>query len=180
MKHVIVESGEQDFWLDESLPFPTMVVGPHIGRRHSDDYLFQDLIKYYQDHNLQESFIALNTTLKRPYQDYCLAIAIAIHDFTASDKNMVSLMKGDRVQVIDTKREQQGWWKGKLNGKVVLILFLLQIIQYFYLSDRLFFVVICQSDQTAHLSHQMTLVCLWIPFILLCTMSWRCWRLTKL
>ena len=105
---MIVESGEQGFWLDESLPFPTMVVRPHIGRGHFYDCLFQDLIRYYQDHNLQESFIALNTTLTRPYRDYCLVIAIAVHNFTASDKKMVSLMKGDRVQVIDMQGEQQG------------------------------------------------------------------------
>jgi hypothetical protein len=123
VKHVKVESGEQGFWLDESLPFPTVVVRPRVGRGHSYDCIFQDLIKYYQDHNLQESFTALNTTLKRPYRDYCMVMAVAIHDFTASDEKMVSLTKGDRVQVIDTQGEQRGWWKGKVNGKVVLIPF---------------------------------------------------------
>lgn len=81
---------------------------------------------------MQESFTSLNTTLKKSFREYCTTIAEAIHDFDASDEKMVSLRKGDRVLVIDKQGEQRGWWKGKVNGKVLFTFHLYTLHFYIF------------------------------------------------
>lgn len=78
--------------------------------------MFQELINYYKEHNLRESFESLNTTLRhafpidRPYT--------AIHNFEATDANFLALVVGQRVYVISRTGEDRGWWKGRSGNKV--------------------------------------------------------------
>lgn len=71
-----VEQGtDHGYWLDEGTPpFGSIVVCLGFGFTSfqllkTNEVLnlkFQELIQYYETHNMQESFQALNTTLKLP------------------------------------------------------------------------------------------------------------------
>lgn len=52
-----------------------------------------------------------------------IGIAIARYDFCARDMRELSLLKGDVVKIY-TKMSANGWWRGEVNGRVRIFLFL--------------------------------------------------------
>lgn len=81
---------------------------------------FQELINYYREHNLRESFKTLNTTLRQAYvanRPY-----VAIHNFEATNSNFLELVVGQHVDVISRLGEDRGWWKGRTGNRVSLML----------------------------------------------------------
>ncbi|VDM47772.1 unnamed protein product [Toxocara canis] len=102
VKHTKVEqSVDNKVYLDESTMFGSIV----------------ELINYYREHNLRESFETLNTTLRQPYvvnRPY-----VAIHNFEATDSNFLELVVGQKVYVISRTGEERGWWKGRTGNRVI-------------------------------------------------------------
>jgi len=80
----------------------------------------QELIEFYQTNSLQESFQALDTTLTVPFKLAFINFAVAIHDFEASQPNMMSLQRGDKLMILSKNGADRGWWKGKVDGKVMI------------------------------------------------------------
>lgn len=101
VKHTKVEhSADNRFYLDEITTFGSIV----------------ELINYYREHNLSESFETLDTTLRQAYiqnRPY-----VAIHNYEAPDPNFLELIKGQIVFVISRTGEERGWWKGRSGNKV--------------------------------------------------------------
>lgn len=77
---------------------------------------FQELINYYRENNLRESFETLNTTLRHSYTDK--QSYIALHNFEASEPNFLTLVVGQKVYVISRTGEDRGWWKGRSGNRV--------------------------------------------------------------
>ncbi|XP_022668184.1 protein vav-like isoform X2 [Varroa destructor] len=90
-----------------------------------------DLVSWYQEHSLAESFAGLNETLRTPYKRVSNAVgppvisyALVVHDFepshtTAGDQNraqFLPLTKGERVAILSKEGDERGWWKGHLNN----------------------------------------------------------------
>ncbi len=48
-------------------------------------------MSYYQQHNLRESFHALDTSLQTPLKELIVGYAKALHNFEATATNMLSL-----------------------------------------------------------------------------------------
>uniref|UniRef100_A0A9J2PEQ3 Protein vav-1 n=1 Tax=Ascaris lumbricoides TaxID=6252 RepID=A0A9J2PEQ3_ASCLU len=106
VKHTKVEQSiDNKVYLDESTMFSSVV----------------ELINYYREHNLRESFETLNTTLRQPYvvnRPY-----VAIHNFEATDPNFLELVVGQKVYVISRTGEERGWWKGRTGNRVGSFIF---------------------------------------------------------
>ncbi|EJD74015.1 variant SH3 domain-containing protein [Loa loa] len=101
VKHTKVEqSPEGRYYLDESTMFSSVV----------------ELINYYRENNLRESFETLNTTLRHSYTDK--QSYVALHNFEASEPNFLTLVVGQRVYVISRTGEDRGWWKGRSGNRV--------------------------------------------------------------
>ncbi|EJW79802.1 hypothetical protein WUBG_09288 [Wuchereria bancrofti] len=75
-----------------------------------------ELINYYRENNLRESFETLNTTLRHSYTDK--QSYIALHNFEASEPNFLTLVVGQKVYVISRTGEDRGWWKGRSGNRV--------------------------------------------------------------
>uniref|UniRef100_A0A8R1TQ42 Protein vav-1 n=2 Tax=Onchocerca TaxID=6281 RepID=A0A8R1TQ42_ONCVO len=101
VKHTKVEhSPEGRYYLDESTMFASVV----------------ELINYYKENNLRESFETLNTTLRYSYTDK--QSYIALHNFQASEPNFLTLAVGQKVYVISRTGEDRGWWKGRSGNRI--------------------------------------------------------------
>lgn len=86
-----------------------------------------DLIEHFKKTSLEACFSELTITLMFAVKDlqmsslrkadddakYCLAI----FDYSAMDSNQISFRIDDRITVVSKSSEDQGWWKGRLNGK---------------------------------------------------------------
>ncbi|XP_076314023.1 protein vav-like isoform X2 [Tachypleus tridentatus] len=110
MRVCMTEDG-QHFYLSESKYFKTIV----------------ELIKWYEENTLAESFSGLNIKLLVPYKKALnltngavesVGLAVAIHDFTGASHNVLSLQKGDSVTIISKAGGDKGWWKGKIGDRV--------------------------------------------------------------
>uniref|UniRef100_A0A8C2T8E8 Vav guanine nucleotide exchange factor 2 n=1 Tax=Coturnix japonica TaxID=93934 RepID=A0A8C2T8E8_COTJA len=98
-----------------------------------------ELVEYYQNHSLKESFKQLDTTLKYPYKSRerstsrtftrspagnlvftprVIGTAVARYNFAARDMRELSLREGDVVKIYSRIGGDQGWWKGETNGRV--------------------------------------------------------------
>nr|XP_042895082.1 protein vav [Parasteatoda tepidariorum] len=85
-----------------------------------------ELINWYQENSLAESFNGLHVTLMIPYKkalvglnnESILGYAEALYDFHATSPNMLSLQKGDRIAVLSKAGNQKGWWKGQIDENV--------------------------------------------------------------
>ncbi|KHJ43584.1 SH3 domain protein [Trichuris suis] len=102
VKHLKVEMGDNRFYLDTDLYFASLV----------------ELVNHYEDHNLRQSFRALDTTLKIPVKAIITGFAIALHDFEATAPNMVSFRRNDLVIILSKKDSERGWWRGMVNGRM--------------------------------------------------------------
>ncbi|XP_022235087.1 guanine nucleotide exchange factor VAV2-like [Limulus polyphemus] len=110
MRVCMTEDG-QHFYLSESKYFKTIV----------------ELIKWYEENTLAESFSGLNIKLLVPYKKALnltngavesVGLAVAIHEFTGASPNVLSLQKGDSVIIISKAGGDKGWWKGKIGDRV--------------------------------------------------------------
>ncbi|MFH4975751.1 hypothetical protein AB6A40_002460 [Gnathostoma spinigerum] len=103
VKHTKVERVEnsdgEKYYLDEGIMFRSIV----------------ELINYYSEHNLRESFETLNTTLRQPYM--CSTFKV-LHSFEATDPNYLQLNVGEQVVVISRIGEDRGWWKGRIGNRI--------------------------------------------------------------
>ncbi|XP_035216160.1 protein vav-like isoform X3 [Stegodyphus dumicola] len=112
VKHMRVCSADngQQFYLSETKYFKSIV----------------ELINWYKENSLAESFNGLNVTLMIPYKkaiagfnnESIIGYAEALYDFQGNAPNMLSLHKGDRVAVLSKAGNQKGWWKGQIDENV--------------------------------------------------------------
>ncbi|UYV68340.1 VAV2 [Cordylochernes scorpioides] len=103
-----------------------------------------ELILWYKENSLAESFECLHTTLAIPFKRAFvmtnsnssspvslnessdpvpvritpISIAVALLDFTATSANMINLKKGDQVAVLSKAGSTKGWWKGSVDSQV--------------------------------------------------------------
>uniref|UniRef100_A0A8C1J6S2 Vav 2 guanine nucleotide exchange factor n=1 Tax=Cyprinus carpio TaxID=7962 RepID=A0A8C1J6S2_CYPCA len=90
-----------------------------------------ELVEYYQNHSLKESFKLLDTTLRYPYKSKERLssrtntrspgkhfTAVARYNFAARDMRELSLREGDIVKIYSKIGGDQGWWKGEANGRI--------------------------------------------------------------
>ncbi|RWS24881.1 protein vav-like protein [Leptotrombidium deliense] len=82
-----------------------------------------DLVKWYEEHSLAESFNGLNITLTYPYKKLLSTVepigyAIAVYSFTGESSNLLTLRKGDRIAILSKSGEEKGWWKGQINDRI--------------------------------------------------------------
>uniref|UniRef100_A0A8C1XHB7 Vav 2 guanine nucleotide exchange factor n=1 Tax=Cyprinus carpio TaxID=7962 RepID=A0A8C1XHB7_CYPCA len=94
-----------------------------------------ELVEYYQNHSLKESFKLLDTTLRYPYKSKerlssrtntrspvftprVVSTAVARYNFAARDMRELSLREGDIVKIYSKIGGDQGWWKGEANGRI--------------------------------------------------------------
>ncbi|KRZ05141.1 Guanine nucleotide exchange factor VAV2 [Trichinella zimbabwensis] len=96
VKHVKVELDKHGFYLDAGRYFPSLV----------------ELVNHYEENNLNQSFQALDTTLKIPVKALIVGFATALHSFEATSPNMVSFQRNDMVIILSKKDSERGWWKG--------------------------------------------------------------------
>ncbi|OQR75215.1 protein vav-like [Tropilaelaps mercedesae] len=90
-----------------------------------------DLVTWYQENSLAESFAGLNETLRIAYKSVLaggapvvISYALVVHDFepshtTTGDQNraqFLPLTKGERVAILSKEGDERGWWKGHLNN----------------------------------------------------------------
>jgi guanine nucleotide exchange factor VAV len=109
VKHmrVCVTKDHHYYYLSESRYFKTII----------------DLVKWYEENSLCESFNLVNTNLMIPYKKaYCndsiVAYAIALYSFTGNSNNLLSLRKGDKVAILSKAGQAKGWWKGQINDRI--------------------------------------------------------------
>ncbi|KAE9419378.1 hypothetical protein Angca_002422 [Angiostrongylus cantonensis] len=101
VKHTVVEQRDSTiYYLDEGYVFNSIV----------------ELVNYYRENNLCESFNSLNTTLKNAYRT-CKLYRV-MHDFDATEPKFLTLRKGDRLTLVDVIGEDRGWWKGQIADRV--------------------------------------------------------------
>ncbi|KJH42877.1 RhoGEF domain protein [Dictyocaulus viviparus] len=101
VKHTVVEQRDNTiYYLDEGYVFNSIV----------------ELVNYYKENNLCESFNSLNTTLKNAYRT-CKLYRV-IHDFDATEPKFLTLRKGDRLTLVDVIGEDRGWWKGQIADRI--------------------------------------------------------------
>lgn len=85
-----------------------------------------ELIKWYEENSLAESFNGLHVTLMIPYKKAINLVnsmesvryAEAIYDFQANAANMLSLRKGDRIIILSKAGNDKGWWKGQIDDRI--------------------------------------------------------------
>jgi guanine nucleotide exchange factor VAV len=108
VKHMRVQqtNDHQYYYLSETRYFKTIT----------------DLVVYYEENSLCESFNLVDTNLMIPYKKAlsaeAVAYAIALYSFTGSSANLLDLRKGDRVAILSKAGESKGWWKGQINDRV--------------------------------------------------------------
>ena len=88
----------------------------------SDNHKFRsvvELVAWYSQHSLRESFSGLDTILRFSVGELMLVEAQYEFAPAMSDKNMLSLMPGDRLVVLDRQTgNSQGWWKACKNNRI--------------------------------------------------------------
>ncbi|RWS13194.1 protein vav-like protein [Dinothrombium tinctorium] len=82
-----------------------------------------ELVKWYEEHSLSESFNGLNTTLIYPYKKVFssmepIGFAIAVYSFTGESSNLLNLRRGDRIAILSKSGEEKGWWKGQIDDRI--------------------------------------------------------------
>ncbi|KAF8381825.1 vav-1 [Pristionchus pacificus] len=101
VKHTVIENPTAaTYYLDETTTFPSIV----------------ELINYYRENNLRESFNALDTKLTKPHRE-CKTFR-ANHPYKATEPKFLELRVGDLITLVDTMGEERGWWKGKIGERV--------------------------------------------------------------
>jgi len=105
-KHMKINSGEHPEWgtkfyLSESHVFRSMV----------------ELISYYTQNSLKESFAGLDMNLRFQFRD--LSLVRASYDFTPdqTESNMLLFRSGEILAVIDTMGDS-GWWKAIKDNRI--------------------------------------------------------------
>ncbi|XP_064416272.1 proto-oncogene vav [Latimeria chalumnae] len=92
-----------------------------------------ELVDFYQRNSLKECFKTLDTSLQYPFKEpekksvarsaersvKYYGTAKARYDFSARDRQELSLKEGDIIKIL-SKKGQSGWWKGEVYGKVGL------------------------------------------------------------
>lgn len=107
VKHMRVCLSEDHFYLSTSKYFKTIV----------------ELVRWYEEHSLAESFNGLNLMLTSPYKRALAAMkpishAVAMYSFTANAANLLNLRKGETVAVLSKAGEERGWWKGQIDTRI--------------------------------------------------------------
>ena len=80
-----------------------------------------ELVAWYSLHSLRESFSGLDTRLRFSVGE--LTLVEAQYEFAPalSDKNMLSLLPGERLVILDrsiSNNNSQGWWKACKNNRI--------------------------------------------------------------
>ncbi|GFY35885.1 guanine nucleotide exchange factor VAV3 [Trichonephila clavipes] len=112
VKHMRVCTSDngQHFYLSETKYFKSIV----------------ELVNWYKENSLSESFNGLHVTLMIPYKkalaglnnESILGYAEALYDFQGNSPNMLTLHKGDRIIILSKAGNQKGWWKGQIGENV--------------------------------------------------------------
>ncbi|GIY52427.1 guanine nucleotide exchange factor VAV3 [Caerostris extrusa] len=112
VKHmrVCTTDNGQHFYLSETKYFKSIV----------------ELVNWYKENSLSESFNGLHVTLMIPYKkalaglnnESILGYAEALYDFQGNSPNMLTLRKGDRITILSKAGNQKGWWKGQIGENV--------------------------------------------------------------
>ncbi|XP_023241519.1 protein vav-like [Centruroides sculpturatus] len=110
VKHmkVYTREGGQLYYLSESKYFKSVV----------------ELIKWYEENSLADSFHGLNSKLSYPFKMIVsnnvepLGYATAIYNFSPETPNMLALKKGDRVTILSKAGGKKGWWKGQIGERI--------------------------------------------------------------
>ncbi|XP_065932641.1 guanine nucleotide exchange factor VAV2 isoform X3 [Magallana gigas] len=86
-----------------------------------------ELVEFYQDNSLADSFPGVDTTLKFPFKTQSgggantriLGYAEAVYDYAATATSQLSLCRGDKVAILSKTGSDKGWWKGEhcISGK---------------------------------------------------------------
>ena len=90
----------------------------------SDNRKFRSLVElvaWYSLHSLRESFSGLDTRLRFSVRE--LTLVKAQYEFAPalSDKNMLSLLPGERLVILNrniSNNNSQGWWKACKNNRI--------------------------------------------------------------
>ncbi|XP_065564856.1 protein vav-like isoform X3 [Artemia franciscana] len=72
-----------------------------------------ELVQWYEDNSLSESFSGLQAVLERPWRRI-YPTAIARYDYPAPEPNLLSLKRGDIVIILSKEGDTNGWWKGQI------------------------------------------------------------------
>ncbi|GFQ97213.1 protein vav [Trichonephila clavata] len=107
---VCTSDNGQHFYLSETKYFKSIV----------------ELVNWYKENSLSESFNGLHVTLMIPYKkalaglnnESILGYAEALYDFQGNSPNMLTLHKGDRIIILSKAGNQKGWWKGQIGENV--------------------------------------------------------------
>lgn len=107
VKHMRVFSSGEHYYLSTSKYFRSIV----------------ELVKWFEEHSLAESFNGLNITLAIPYKRELanaepIGVATAMYSFTGNASNLLSLKKGERVAILSKAGEEKGWWKGQIDNRI--------------------------------------------------------------
>lgn len=86
-----------------------------------------ELVEFYQENSLADSFPGVDTTLKFPFKSQSgggantriLGYAEAVYDYAATATSQLSLCRGDKVAILSKTGSDKGWWKGEhcISGK---------------------------------------------------------------
>ncbi|KAL5012535.1 hypothetical protein ScPMuIL_011086 [Solemya velum] len=88
-----------------------------------------ELVEFYEDNSLADSFKEVDTTLSIPFKKLqstgnaasrVLGYAVAVYDYAATATTQLSLKRNDRVAITSRAGNDKGWWKGEhcTTGKV--------------------------------------------------------------
>ncbi|XP_053200489.1 protein vav-like isoform X2 [Panonychus citri] len=108
VKHMrICKTPEGQFYLSEFKFFDTV----------------EELVNWYQERTLAESFSGLNLKLGIPYKSVLtvnpsLGYAIALYSFTGNSANLLSLRRGDYIAILSKTGAEKGWWKGQIGQRI--------------------------------------------------------------
>ncbi|XP_062582313.1 guanine nucleotide exchange factor VAV2-like isoform X3 [Saccostrea cucullata] len=80
-----------------------------------------ELVEFYQDNSLADSFPGVDTVLKFPFKSQAggganariLGYAEAVYDYAATATSQLSLCRGDKVAILSKTGSDKGWWKGE-------------------------------------------------------------------
>ncbi|CAG0894743.1 unnamed protein product [Darwinula stevensoni] len=76
-----------------------------------------ELIQWYTEHSLSESFDGLNATLKVPYK-LARPVALVHSDYEGRRENELALSVNDRVIIVSKEYDHMGWWTGKIHDRL--------------------------------------------------------------
>uniref|UniRef100_A0A1I7ZPA8 Guanine nucleotide exchange factor VAV2 n=2 Tax=Steinernema glaseri TaxID=37863 RepID=A0A1I7ZPA8_9BILA len=99
VKHTKVEFEGNKYYLDESRQFDSLV----------------ELVNYYRENNLSESFEHIDTVLTAPLIQS--RIYRVVHDYSPTEPKFLTMRHGELVTVLDTSGEDKGWWKGRIDNR---------------------------------------------------------------